>query len=107
MSLELLKRIEAAESKADEARAEAQREARDVIQSVETACVVHEREAVLEHRALGQRIVEDAKETAMRRNASMEKEQAAKRDAVRGAARQKLDTASQFIFERIVNDGHR
>ncbi len=107
MSLELLKSIEAAEVKAVEMRAEAQKEARDILKSVEEACIADERSAALEHRALGQRILEDARATANRRSDAQAGKEAAERDAVAKAAQARLDQAAQVIFERIVRDGHR
>ncbi len=107
MSLELLKNIERAEAKADDARAEAQKEARDMLKSVEEACLTQERNAALEHRALAQRILEDAKTTANRRIKEMDAQDAAERERITGAAQVKLDEAAQRIFERVVNHGDR
>lgn len=105
--MELLTSIEKAEAKAEAIRADAQREAREMLKTVEEVCVQNERAAALEHRALSQRVLEDAKETVTRHiEAEAAREQAA-RDAVTGAARASLDAASKWIYERVVSDGHR
>ncbi len=105
MSLELLKSIERAEAQADDARAKAQREGRDMLKSVEEACLVQERNAALEHRALAQRILDDAKATAQKRIAQMETQQAAEREGIAKEAQKRIDLAAQRIFERVVNHG--
>ena len=107
MSLELLQNIEKAEARAEEIRAEAQREARDMLKSVEEVCVTNERNAVLEHRALSQGILEEAKEAAGKRIDAMAAKEETSRGQVTDAARQKLDAAANLIFERVVSDGHR
>lgn len=107
MSLELLKSIENAEGKAEDIRAGAQREAREIMKGVEEAVVTNERSAALEHRALAQQIAEDARQAATRRIEAMAAEEAQARTQVTGTARAKLDAAANLIFERVVNDGHR
>lgn len=107
MSLELLKKIEEAEAKQEASRAEAQKEARDILKSVEEACVSHERDAALEHRALVQRVLEDAKATANRRIEAMAVEQAKEREGVLFAARARIGAAADEIYKRVVQDGAR
>ena len=58
MSLEILQSIERAESQAEQVRGDAQRAARDMLKSVEAACVAHERAAAIEHRGLYQQLME-------------------------------------------------
>ena len=58
MSLEILQSIEQAEAKADGMRAEAQKQAREILKSVEAACLAQERAAAIEHRALYQQLME-------------------------------------------------
>ncbi len=107
MALEVLRSIEAAEARAAEIVAAAQREARDILKATEEACAVNERNAALEHRALQQRILADARATANRSIAAAEAGEHAEREAVAAAARAKLDAAAKLIYERVVQDGHR
>lgn len=107
MSMELLKSIEQAETKAEGIRADAQKEARDILKVVEEVTVQNERAAALDHRALAQRVLEDARATATRRIEAMAAQEQASREAVEDAARAKLDKAAALIYERVVSDGHR
>lgn len=107
MSLELLQSIEKAEARAEEIRADAQREAREMIKSVEEVCVTNERSAVMDHRTLSQGILEEARGTAQKRIAAMEEKEAQTRGAITAAARKNLDRAADLIFERVVQHGHR
>ncbi|MEG0766531.1 MAG: hypothetical protein RR482_02340 [Clostridia bacterium] len=107
MSLELFERIQTAEANADAIRAEAQREARDMLKSVEAACLAEERRAAQEHRAGAQRKLEDAQQKMEK---ELEQEKAAHekaRQTVNEAAKARLPQAAALIFERVVNNGHR
>lgn len=106
MSLEILKSIQDAEEKAEEMRGGAQREARDIIKSVESACASTERAAAIEHRALYQQMME-------RSRAGVESELAHKREGLEAQRRAlckdaetRLDAAATQIFERVVKHGH-
>lgn len=107
MSLELLQSIEKAEGRAEEIRANAQKEAREMLKGVDEACVSNERAAALDHRAQAQRIAEEARNAASRRIEAMAADEAKAREQVTTAARAKLDAAANLIFERVVVDGHR
>lgn len=107
MSLELLQSIEKAEAKAEGVRAEAQREAREILKTMEDMTLKNERDAVLEHRELTQYVLEEARVTATRRIEMMKDTQAAAREAVTNAARKRMDAAADLIYERVVQDGHR
>ena len=107
MSLKLLQSIQEAEARAEAVRAEAQREAREMLKTVEEVCVGNERQAVLEQRALAQRTLQDAKAAAQRRIAAAALDETAARDALLDAARARLNEAAERIFERVVHDGHR
>lgn len=107
MSLELLQGIEQAEGKAEEIRAEAQREARDMLKSAEEASVQNERNAALDQRAIIQRILDDARQTAQKRIDAMRQAEKEARGAVTETAEKKLDMAANLIFERVFQDGHR
>lgn len=107
MSLDIIKRIEAAETKAEAMRAEAQKEARELLKGVEEACVAGERASASEQRRMAQRVIDDARLVAEKRTQALAKEEATAREQVVAAARQKLDAAAQRIFERTVQDGDR
>ncbi len=107
MSVEILKQIEQAEHKAADRYAQAQREARDIIKAVEEACLADERNAQLEHRALSQRVQEDARATAKKQIVELEKAEVLEAEKVTKAAQQRLPEAARLIFERVVTDGSR
>lgn len=107
MSLELLKSIEQAEAQAEDVRSKAQREGRDMLKSVEDACLIQERNAALEHRTLAQRILEDARVAAQKHIAEMEVQHAVERKAITTEAQKKIELAAQRIFERVVSHGDR
>lgn len=107
MSLEILASIEQAEARAEEVRAQAQREAREMLKSVEEACVQGERTAALDQRAMMQSLVEEARLAADKRIRQMAAQEAVSREALMDVARVKLDEAADVIFERVVENGHR
>ncbi|MCL1964338.1 MAG: hypothetical protein FWF69_04675 [Firmicutes bacterium] len=107
MSIALLRQIEAAEARAAETLVRAQREARDILKTADEAGGTNERNAALEHRALTQRVLEDARATARRQIDELEKAEALEREKIIEAARERLPGAARVIFERIVNDGAR
>lgn len=107
MSMELLQRIEQAETQAEGIRAQAQREARDILKGVEETIVTSERSAVLEHRAMAQHVLEEAERTAHKRIGQAAAAEAEQRAETVAAARQRLQAAANLIYERVVNDGHR
>lgn len=107
MSLELLQSIEKAEAKAESIRAQAQREAREILKSMEDMTLKNERDAVLEHRELTQYVLEEARVSAARRIERTLDAEARAREAVTDAARNKVAAAANLIYERVVQDGHR
>lgn len=107
MSLQLLQHIEEAETKAEEIRLEAQRQTRDMLKSVEEACITQERDATQQHRAHTKRMLEDAQAKMTVHLAKAAQAQAALREKEIASAKQKLPAAVQFILERVVNHGDR
>lgn len=107
MSLELLQSIEKAELGAEAIRADAQKEAREILKAVEEACTQNERTAAIDQRAMAQRVLEDARLAATKHIEVAAAKDKDARDAVVAAARQKLDAAANLIFERVVENGHR
>ena len=107
LSLELLKSIQEAEAQAEAERANAQREAREIIKGVTDACTENERRAAVEHRALFQSIQDEKKKQVEQKlvKLSAAKEQA--RSEMMRAAKQRLDSAADRIAERILSDGNR
>jgi F0F1-type ATP synthase membrane subunit b/b' len=107
LSLELLKSIQEAEAQVEAERANAQREAREILKGVADACTENERRAAVEHRALFQRIQDEKKtqvEQKLKQFASV-KEQA--RSEMMSASQQRLSKAAGRIAERILSDGNR
>ncbi len=106
LSLEILQSIQAAEAKAEEMRSDAQREARDMIKSMESVCVAQERSAAIEHRALYQQLMDQDRQRVEAQLAQNSQELARQRAALCKDAEKRLDQAATQIFERIVNHGH-
>lgn len=106
LSLEVLQSIEGAEAKAEQIRAKAQREARDMLKSVEAACVAQERTAAIEHRALYQQLMEENRVKVEAELAQKSQALAKDRQALCRQAETRLDQAAALIFERIVQHGH-
>ncbi|HML48301.1 MAG TPA: hypothetical protein PKE04_16280 [Clostridia bacterium] len=107
MALEALEEIKAAETQAEVIRQQAQAEAREIQKSVEAANMAAERSAALEHRALGQSILDEAAAQARLMIQKREQQASREREALCQAARERLEQATQRIFERIVADGNR
>ena len=121
MSLEILQSIEQAEAKADGMRAEAQKQAREILKSVEAACLAQERAAAIEHRALYEHLyhkpsldVDELYQQLMEQDrvrvagelAKKSQSYAAERANLCKAAEARLEQAATQIFERIVRHGH-
>lgn len=107
LSLELLKSIQEAETQAEAERANAQREAREILKGVTDACTENERRAAVENRTLFQSI-QDQKKTQVEKKLAqlnLTKEQA--RSEMLRAAQQRLPMAADRIAERILSDGNR
>ena len=106
MSLEILQSIEQAEAKAEELRADAQKQAREIVKSVEAACLAQERAAAVEHRALYQQLMEQDRVRVTGELAKKSQGYATERAALCKAAEARLEQAATQIFERIVRHGH-
>lgn len=107
MALEILKQIEQAEGKAEGMRQDAQRDAREMLKSVEEACVIGERQAAAEQRAMAQSMLEEARSTTSRRLDAEAEKVAASREKAMAEARTRLSDAANLIFERVVGNGNR
>lgn len=107
MSLELLNTIREAESKAEAIKAEAQREAREIIKGVEAAVGEAQRQGALENRTLYQQIVEEKRRTVQSHIDSKQGQRDAQRLALSSAAQACMDQAVTMIVERVIGDGNR
>ena len=107
LSMELLTKVEKAEEAADEKRAEAQREAREILKNAEEATLVAGRSASIIDRELAAEVLETARANVQTAILERQQIESADRTALREKAAQLLDRTAASIFERIVNDGHR
>lgn len=107
VSLELLKSIQEAEARAEAERANAQREAREIIKGVMDACTENERRAAVEHRALFQSILDEKKTQVEHRLKQLASVKEQERDEMMRAARQRLPEAADRIVKRVLSDGNR
>ena len=105
LSLDVLRTIQEAEQQAETLRANAQREAREMIKSTEEAIVGQERAAAVEQRGMYQNVLEKHREeTAMsllRRGEQLrlEREKAARE------AETRLADAAAFICQAVLQEG--
>lgn len=102
MAIELLRQIQEAEKKADEVRQDAAREARDIIKGVESAITAQNRQTSVELREKVQGVLGDARSATEDEIRTLEVRRASEREEVKKAARGKVKSAGQAIFERIV-----
>ena len=107
MAIELMEEIKAAEARADDVRAQAQRESREMIKSVEEACMEHERAAQKDARKIYQDALNAKRAAVEKEIASHSGEKKRALDDMMAKARKNVSSAAQLVFERIVNDGNR
>jgi DNA-directed RNA polymerase subunit F len=107
LSLELLKSIQEAEAQAEAERANAQREAREILKGVADACTENERRAAVEHRALFQSMQDEKKTQVEHKLAQLATAKEQARNEMMRAAQQRLSVAADRIAERILSDGNR
>lgn len=107
LSLELLKSIQEAEARAEAERANAQREAREILKGVTDACTENERRAAVEHRALFQSILDEKKTQVELKLMQLASGQEQERNEMMRAAQQRLQTAADRIVKRVISDGNR
>ena len=107
MSNAILGQIEAAEQAAEEIRAKAAREAREMIKSVEEAVVIESRQMGKSLHEESQRRIEAARLRVGDEIKSLEVRRSAEREAMRKLAQARVKSAGQAVFERVVDNGHR
>ncbi len=107
MAETLLEQIEKAEQQADEIRAQAAREARDIIKSVEEASAAMSRQAVKEMHEAASRTLEEARISTQDEIKTLEMRRSAERESLKKLAQARVSKAGRAIFERVVADGAR
>jgi vacuolar-type H+-ATPase subunit H len=107
MALELMEQIKAAELKADNERARAQRDGREIVKSVEEACLEQERAAQQDARQLYQQAMSETRGGVEKEIASHGAQKRSAAASMTAAAEKNVAAAARLVFERIVNDGHR
>ena len=107
MAQELFQSVQKAEENAEQILQEAQHKARELIKDTEAASKAEERKAALENRTQHQDIL-DQKRKTVEKNIEDQRPQVLSEQAESlNAAREKLETVAQMIFERIWHDGDR
>lgn len=107
MAIELMEEIKAAELRAENVRAQAQRESREMIKSVEEACMEHERAAQKDARGIYQDALSKKRAAVEQEIASHAGDKQRELDDMMKQARKNVPSAARLVFERIVNDGNR
>ncbi len=107
LSLEVLSRIREAEEQAEGVKQDAQREARDIIKSVEAACAAHERATAVEQRGMYQQLMEGKRQTVLLHLKESREAADAQVASEMKQAEGRLDQAASLIFERVVKHGNR
>ncbi len=107
LSLEVLSRIREAEEQAEGEKQDAQREARDMIKSVEAACAAAERAAAVEQRSMYQQLMEGKRQTVLLHLKESRDAADAQVASEMKQAEGRLDQAASLIFERVVKHGNR
>ena len=105
MSLEVLRAVEQVESRAEQIRANAQQEARDVLKKAENQCAAQIADANKSHRIMQKELIEDASGLVAKRLEGEKDASIAMRAQRREKAQQKLPEVAEFICERILDNG--
>jgi len=107
MAQELFLSVQQAEEKAEKTLSAAQQKARELIKDTEAEIKAEERKASLANRTQYQDILEKKRGEIEKSIEGKRPQVLSKQEESLKAARGKLDTAAQMIFERIWNDGDR
>lgn len=104
MSLDVLRTIQEAEQQAEAVRTNAQREAREMIKSIEDAVIAQERAAAVEQRGMYQKVLETHREetamTLLRRGEQLRLE----REKVSREAETRLADAAALICQAVLQE---
>lgn len=103
----ILERIQAAEEEAQAIRAQAAREARDILKATEEDMSLKARQMAKAQTELAQRRVEGARVMIGDEIKALEVRRSAQREAMKKEAAARVDQAGKLIFERVVLNGHR
>ena len=107
MVIELITQIEEAEKKADEQRALAQAEVREMVKATQEACLEQERIAQQEIRQLYQNNLLEKQQMVEKEITSQEGARETMLQALADEASKNIQKATQFVFEKVVKDGNR
>lgn len=103
----LLDQIELAEQQADEIRAGAQKEAREILKSVEEANQIMERQQTREMHDAAARRIDEARVTTDDEIRALQMRRESEREALKRTAQARVSQAGRAVFERIVHNGNR
>ena len=107
MSESILLQREKMEQEAEQIVRDASRQARDMVKSVDEACVAQERVAARDIRDSAQRLLEERRQGVQGEIKLLEVKRAAEREALCQDAMKRVPMAADLIFERIVKNGNR
>lgn len=107
MANQLINQITDAEKQAEQLLQKAQREARDIVKSVEEASTASQRAAAQENRQESMRSVEKARNEIAKELDAEKAEKLKAYEQMQDKARFNLDAASRLIVERVVQYGNR
>lgn len=107
MANDLMERIQQAERGAEQQRAQAALEAREILKGVEEASLASQRDAQAQGRELAAQKLEQAQAAIDQEIQGQQAQSTAARETERAAAQQRVDQAAAWIFERIVEHGNR
>lgn len=105
MPMTLLDQIEQAEQEADVIRANAQKEAREIIKSVEEANSAMERQMTSDIYEQSSKKVESARTATQDEIKALELRREAQREALKRQAQSRVSQAAMAVFERVVHHG--
>lgn len=103
----LLDKIEQAEAQADMIRANAQKEAREMIKAVEEANLSMERQMTKDMHDKASHRLEEAKIATQDEIKALEMRRSSEREALKRTAQAHVSQAGMAVFERVVNHGDR
>ncbi|MGI6182992.1 MAG: hypothetical protein ACOYIH_02700 [Candidatus Fimadaptatus sp.] len=107
MSESVMLQIEKMEQEAEQIVKDASREARDMVKSVDEACMAQERASARDIRDSAQQLLKERRQGVEGEIKLLEVKRAAEREALCKDARRRVAMAADLIFERIVKNGDR
>lgn len=103
----IMGQIERMEAEAERIVHDASRQARDIVKSVDEACVAQERATLKEIRDDAQKQLDERRRGVQGEIKLLEVKRAAEREELLRDARKRVPMAADLIFERIVKNGAR